>query len=74
LGSAVAAGVGGMVGMAGALGYGFKLLVDVVSKQLGFQNDVITDLKKDIGDKLDIHMDECKKDRDMCACFQKGGK
>jgi len=64
--TAVGAAVGGMVGMGGALGYGFKLLVDVVSKQLTFQNSVITDLKTGIEDKLEIHMEECKKVRDKC--------
>ena len=67
--TAVGAAVGGMVGMGGALGYGFKLLVDVVSEQLTFQNSVITDLKTGIEDKLEIHMEECKKDRDKCKCY-----
>lgn len=58
---AVAAGVGGMVGMAGALGYGFKALVDVVSKQLVAQNDTIQKLEMGISDKLDIHISECRK-------------
>ena len=58
--SAVLAGIGGFVGMATALGYGFKLLVDVVAKQLGVQNRVISDMHHDISLKLDGHIDSCK--------------
>lgn len=58
---AVAAGVGGMVGMAGALGYGFKMLVDVVGKQLGAQNASIEKLETGISLKLSQHMSDCQK-------------
>jgi len=56
-----ASAVGGMVGMAGALGYGFKLLVDVVSRQLSVQNEAITVMEKGISEKLDVHITECRK-------------
>jgi len=61
--TAVGAAVGGMVGMAGAMGYGFKLLVDVVGKQLGVQNKVIHGLQTDVSDKLDKHIQDCKECR-----------
>jgi len=58
---AVAAGVGGMVGMAGALGYGFKMLVDVVGKQLSAQNASIEKLETGISLKLSQHISDCQK-------------
>ena len=58
---AVAAGVGGMVGMAGALGYGFKALVDVVSKQLAAQNVSISNLETNISAQLKEHIIGCRK-------------
>ena len=58
--ASVLAGVGGFVGMAGALGYGFKCMVDVVAKQLTVQNAVIHNMQYGIVDKLDRHMDDCR--------------
>lgn len=67
----VGAAVGGMVGMAGALGYGAKKLVDalssnsrqqveVFSKQLQTQNGMIEKLHYGIKGDLDQHIDDCK--------------
>lgn len=50
---AIGAAVGGMVGMGGALGYGFKRLVDVLGDELKYQ-------RKDIATKLDKHIDDCQ--------------
>ena len=68
------AGVGGIVGMGSALGYGFKLLVDVVSKQLTTQNEEIKVLRQEstaqrveISEKLDRHIADCKE----CKSYQK---
>lgn len=58
---AVAAGVGGMVGMAGALGYGFKMLVDVVSRQMTAQNQSINNLETNISSQLKEHILDCRK-------------
>jgi hypothetical protein len=58
------AALGGMVGMAGALGYGFKLMVDVVGRQLSVQNTVIEGLETGIKASLDKHIvdcDECRR-------------
>jgi hypothetical protein len=58
--TSIIAGVGGFVGMAGALGYGFKLLVDVVGKQLKVQNGMIEDLHHGIKYDLESHIQSCK--------------
>lgn len=58
--SAVVAGIGGFVGMAAALGYGFKSLVDVVGGQLKVQNQVIHNMESDIAKKLDDHIEDCR--------------
>lgn len=57
---AVMSGVGGMVGMGVALGYGFKKLVDVVAVQLYAQNEENKAMRVDISDKLDKHINDCK--------------
>ena len=49
----VAAGIGGMVGMAGALGYGFKRMVDVLGDELKYQ-------RKDVSSKIDQHIIDCR--------------
>ena len=50
---AISSAVGGMVGMGGALGYGFKRMVDVLGNELKYQ-------RKDIAAKLDQHILDCK--------------
>jgi hypothetical protein len=57
----VACGIGGMVGMAGALGYGFKRLVDVLADELKYN-------RKDIAGKLDQHIVDCRE------CRSRGGR
>ena len=66
---AVMAGVGGIVGMAGALGYGFKLLVDALSKQLSFLINELSAERLQLSDKLDRHIIDCKE----CQRLQKEG-
>ena len=61
LAAMVTAGMGGMVGMAGALGYGFKLMVDILGKQLTAQNEVIHGLETGISADLKAHRDDCRK-------------
>ncbi|OYV99484.1 MAG: hypothetical protein B7Z62_00340 [Deltaproteobacteria bacterium 37-65-8] len=58
--TAIVAGVGGFVGMAGALGYGFKLMVDILGKQLAVQNNVISGLEAGIIEKLSSHIAACE--------------
>jgi len=67
--SAIVAGVGGFVGMAAALGYGFKSLVDVVGGQLKLQNSVIHGMENDIADRLEQHMRDCR----VCQVGISGG-
>lgn len=57
---AVMSGIGGVVGMGAALGYGFKRLVDVVADQLSEQNNEIRAQRQEISDKLDQHISDCK--------------
>ena len=42
-----------MVGMAGALGYGFKRMVDVLGDELKYQ-------RKDVSSKIDQHIIDCR--------------
>lgn len=53
---AIGAAVGGMVGMGGALGYGFKRLVDVLGDELKYQ-------RKDIASQLQQHIKDCNECR-----------
>jgi hypothetical protein len=55
----VIAALGGFLGMATALGYGFKTLVDVVSKQLAVQNDSIKTIQHGMAADLKKHIDDC---------------
>lgn len=56
----VGAAVGGMVGMAGALGYTGKKLVDLLGDQLKAQNNVIGTLETTIKGDLKQHISDCK--------------
>lgn len=68
------AGVGGFVGMAGALGYGFKLMVDILGKQLTVQNTVISGLESGIQGKLDDHITSCAGCRSAIDAVGKSAK
>jgi hypothetical protein len=52
--------IGGVVGMGGALAYGFKLMVGGMLKQLTFQNSEIRDLRTGVSEKLDRHIEDCR--------------
>jgi hypothetical protein len=47
------------LGLSGALVYGFKALVDVLTKEL-----------RRVVDGLEGHIAESKRDRDHCKCWQ----
>jgi hypothetical protein len=45
--------------MAGALGYGFKLMVEIIGKQLTVQNTAIVVLESGILERLNQHVADC---------------
>lgn len=71
---AVITAIGAFCGLAGALGYGFKKMVDVLGEELRSERVEMESIRTDIVGKLDKHMLECARDRQVCKCWKESGR
>ena len=67
---AVITGLGAFCGLAGALGYGFKKMVDLLGDELKAQRAECESIRCDIIVKIEKHMAESQKDREKCRCWK----
>lgn len=67
---AVVTGIGAFAGLASALGYGFKKMVDLLGDELKAQRSESESMRNDILSKIEKHMSESQKDRERCRCWR----
>lgn len=68
--TAVITGLGSFCGLAGALGYGFKKMVDLLGEELKAQRAESEFFRCEILAKIEKHMAESQKDREKCRCWK----
>lgn len=68
--TAVITGLGSFCGLASALGYGFKKMVDLLGEELKAQRAESEAVRYDVLAKIEKHMAESQKDREKCRCWK----